>query len=80
MTVENATVIIGLGAIIVYYILYKTSKLTGSLAMMGLGVLTFYYSRTGLADETAYGVFAIIIFMTGILLLVNYLVQPIGRK
>lgn len=80
MVLENATIIIGIAVAISYFIVYKKTQLFGSLSMMGTGILTFYYSKTGSTDPTAYGILGSIIFGTSLILLIAYLFSPAKKR
>lgn len=45
-SLENSTVLIGLGALFLYAIVYRRSKLFGSIGYMILGLFTMYHGSS----------------------------------
>lgn len=79
MTVENSTIIIAIATAIAYLIGYRKSKLLGSLSILGIGVLTLFYS-SGTTDPKAYGILGWIIIGVSIILILDYLISPQKKK
>lgn len=79
MVLENSTIIIGLAVAIIWFGVYRKSKLIGSISMIGTGLLTLWYS-SALVDPKAYGVLGLIVFIFGLIMIIDWLTAPVKSK